>query len=326
MLKWIMIAITLVAVGLPSFAADALAHEEGSMKEMRPYPGMQKEMMRNPQHPMMMAYHKNLMTFCRMLEKVARQGETVPRDIARTAIAEMRRSADEIEKYRAGFMAKMPPDMKGNPEMQKKMDRHLVNVKMQLRQLEELAQNDRIQSQEVIRHLESIFEECEGMACGAPHAKGMHGKWRHNHDAYGCDCMHGCGCRDMGCKDMGCQEMMSKRHKIMADMIQKLKAQDAELATQVESMKRAPKDRKVDLIADIVARMAQQRAELNSYMEEVQKHMSDRQGTSMQQPSMMHRSYGNDADEDEDMDNNTDDDMNDMDMQDMDMQDMNMED
>lgn len=180
MMKMVLIAIAVAVVTVqPSFAAEVPATgSSGTMKQlMQKHPEMKREMMDSPQHLLMMAYHNNVVTFGHILNEMAEQGPTVPADFARTAIAEMRRGTEEIEKYRAQSMRNLPADMKGGSDVHKVMDQHLVNVKTHLNQLETLAKSDRIQSQEVSKHLQFIFEGCEGMDCGMEHGR------THNHGA-----------------------------------------------------------------------------------------------------------------------------------------------
>ena len=162
---------------MPCFAADVpSAGNAGTMKQpMQKHPEMKQEMMNSPQHLLMMAYHNNVVTFGHVLNEMAEQGQTVPVDFARTAIAEMRRGTEGIEKYRAQTMRNLPADMKGARDVHRVMDQHLAKVKTNLRQLEALAKSDRIQSQEVIKHLQLIFEGCEeGMDCDMGHGKTHH--------------------------------------------------------------------------------------------------------------------------------------------------------
>jgi hypothetical protein len=188
-----LVAIAALVIFLPAFSTQLQAHETpGSMRQMmRQHPEMKKEMMANPQHMLMMAYHSNMMTFSHKLMKVARQGETVPREFARTAIAEMRRSTEEMERYRAEAMRNVPADVKEHGDMQKMMDQHMVAVKTHLRELEDLARADRIPSQDVMKHLDAMIEECDGMDCGMmPGKGGMHGKGMHG--VHGKGAHHGC--------------------------------------------------------------------------------------------------------------------------------------
>lgn len=253
MMKGVLLAIAiLVLTGNPSFAAEA-SNEY------------------NPQHLLMRAYHKNVMIFGRVLEKAAQQGDTVPPDVARAAVSEMRRSTEEMEKYRAGVVATMPEAQR--PEMQKMMDEHLVKVKTHLRQLEDLAKNDRIPSKEVLKHVEVIFTGCDQMPCGLRQGPG-HGKAMHGGKGMGCDCQQS-------------GNSMPEHRKMMQEMTQTLKAQDADLIQRVEKMKHASKDKKVDQLSEIVSLLVQQRAALTAQMERMQKqaiHAHTRRGPSSPPP------------------------------------------
>ena len=67
----------------------------------------------------------------------------------------------------------------------------------------------------------------------------------------------------------GCQEMMKKKQEMMAEM----KAQDVELAAQVEKMNSAPSDKKLDLTAAVVTRMVEQRTAMHARKAEMQEEM-----------------------------------------------------
>lgn len=246
------IAVLAVTVLLPSFPATVQAHETGTMSH--------KEMMRNPQHMLMMAYHNNVMTFGHKLYKVAKQGETVPRDFARTAVAEMKRSIDEMERYRASAMAGAPAGAQQS-DMHKKMDQHLVSVKTHLRELEDLAKTEPVRSADVVKHLDEMWRECDEMVCGM-----MEGTWMHGRKG-----MHGCpgGCP---CPDEMSSKESAQHHAAMQEMMQKMKRQDAELARQVQALKAADVDasKKLNLMSDLVATMVQQRADLTVDMERMQ--------------------------------------------------------
>ena len=72
-----------------------------------------------------------------------------------------------------------------------------------------------------------------------------------------------------------CQQMKEQKEKMMAEM----KAQDAELTTQVAAMNSAPDDKKVGLMATIVTHLVEQRAAMDEQMEkmhgEMMKHMME---------------------------------------------------
>lgn len=263
------IAITiaiLVTTALPSFAggpAGCSGNGPGAMKAMMG-PGMKQQMAPTPRHLLMRAYHENVAFFARTLAQVAGQGETVPKDVARTAIAEMRRSTEEMEKLRATIIHDLPAGDARRDQMQRMVDEHLVSAKTHIRELEELAKRDTIPSREVLEHLQFLSQGCgdsagKGMPCGERHRRQHAG---------------GCGCE----KSMG----MTERHQAMGKMAQEMRAEDADMALQVEKMNRAPRDEKVDVMAALVSRLVQQRARFTSHLEEMQQHMMRRHGGGMQ--------------------------------------------
>jgi len=369
MKSFVLALIALALTALPGFAADGAApgvHAPGMKPDLKPtmqprpeMHQMHQQMMQNPKHMMAMAYHKNLVSFGLALQKVAQQGETVPRDFARATITEMRRSADQMDIYHEEAARSLPADLKAqHAEMAKKMGAHLTELRNELVQLENLTKSERIDSKEVLAHLQILFKGCEGMCreggmChqGMPGEGGCaKGMGRRGMD---CGCEKGkamdpgctqekgkkCGCghdRKMhgkgmeGCAGMMRPEMIQGRQKMMQEM----KARDAEIARLVDKMNNAPNDLKQAVIAEILTKMVQQRAEMSAYMEKTQQHMMQHHhmdGTSMS-PSMQGMG-GDDDSEDADLDDGASEGMNsaDMDSDDsdsergaMDMKDMNM--
>jgi len=337
-MKRFLIALIALAVSvLPTFAADVSApdlkmdqkpmmHRHPGMKQemMHQHPGMMKEMMSNPQHLLALGYHKNLVTFGQILKKVAKQGETVPPDFARAAVTEMRRSAAQMEIYRDEALKGMPAELKAKQgDMAKKMNAHLAEMKIHLGHLDDLSKNDRIDSREVLKHLELLFKGCEGMCRQGMCREAMGGRGMGGR-GMDCNCNH---CKGMPGRRMhhagkgNWQEMAQQREKMVAEM----KAQDAELGKLVDKMNQAPKDKKLGLMADILTRMVNQRAALNAHMEKMQQHMKQQmEGESMGSAPMMEGMDGDDADDEDDYDVDSDD--SDSDTDDMNMDEMHMQD
>lgn len=358
MMKKMLLALLALAVtAAPTFAADDSApgmkpgmnldmktdtkHDMTQM--MHRHPDMHRQMMQNPQHLLAMAYHKNLVTFAMALKKVAHRGDTVPRDFARAAITEMRRSADQMEINHEAALGSLPADQKEQrAEMAKMMSTHLAEMRSQLAQLEDLSKADRIDSKELLKHLETLFKGCEGMCreggmCGDQGKRGRHGGSGCMHEMHGgqggCGCMTGgamSGKKMRGAAPGGWQEMMQQRHQMMEAM----KAQDAELAKLVDAMNRAPKDKKQALMADVLTKLVQQRAAMDVQMEKLQELMKGHKPGGPMPPHSMRgmdsasedaESYDNDADgmssDDMDSDDASDDDGSSMDMKEMNMQD-----
>ena len=232
-------------------------------RQEAPGQGMKRQMMQNAPHLLMMAFHRNVSSFALTLNLAAEQGPTVPPQVARVATAEMRRSLEEMEKYRAQGMR----DLQMDKDRRKMMDEHIVRVKTNLRQLEELARRDRIDSEEVKKHLTAIFEGCEEAGCDVMPGgmgQGWHGRGDGGADGAMCDCP--------------CGEHIPEHSRMMEKMRRKVKSQDAELDTLVQEMNRASGDRKLDLLAEVVTRMVRQRAELTADMEQMQKQMVPQPG------------------------------------------------
>jgi hypothetical protein len=244
--------------GMPRMK-DAVAGSPGYVMKRQ----MGRQTMRTPQHLLMMAYHGNVMNFGQFLYGAADQGATVPPQLARVAVSEMRRSVEEMEKYRASALQSVP----FSPERQRMVDEHLVQVKTQLRELEQLVKQDQIDSDEVKKHLEPLLS----------------------------------GCREAGCTPMSGGGEVGRRgggppmHGMMREgMLQKAKSRDAELARLVQEMEQAPREKKLDLVVETVARMVRQRAEMTSEMEKARREM-------MQQgPGMMPGMMDEDTPDDED--------------------------
>lgn len=249
---------------------------------------MNQMMMPTPSHLLMRAYHRNVANFAQTLYQAAEQGPSVPASLARTAVAEMRRSVEEMEKQRATALA----EMRLPQQRQKVMDEHLVQVKTHLRQLEELVQKERIDSGPVKKELQSIFMDCGGAGCGTGPGPGRWG--RQGQGAYGG--MPGCGCR-AGNPD---HAMM------MDDMMEKVKRQDAELAQLVQRMQQASGQAKLDLVAETVTTMVQQRAELTEDMENMHEMM---QGQQSPPDQMMNDDEDQDQGQDEEYDYEDDEDV-----------------
>lgn len=80
-----------------------------------------------------------------------------------------------------------------------------------------------------------------------------------------------------------CMEMAKMKKKMMAEM----KAQDAELTSQVAKMNKAPKNEKVTLMAAVLTSMVEQRTAMHAGMEKMQ--------GEMMQHMMQHMQMGKDS-------------------------------
>ena len=266
-------AIAVFAVAaLSSFAVQTQANDVGAM-EMRQQPQMTREMVGaremvgNPQQMLMIAHHESMMTFGEQLRKVANQGQTVPREFARAAVAEMRRSTEEMEKYRAEART-VPGEARESADTKSMIDQHLVAVKTHLRDLENLTRSEQqIRSQDVVAHLDAMSEGCQGRDCGMIFAGLMPA---------------GSQGQATGSEIRSEQQAIMNRHQVainqqqalMNQMTQRMKTQDADLARDVQALKAADAEanpsKQLNLLTDIVTKMTEQRAQMTADMERMQ--------------------------------------------------------
>lgn len=217
---------------LPSFAADAPPQVmKQKMKQlMQKNPELMKEIMADPNHGLAMAYRKNLISFAKALKGAAKQGDTVPPEVARTAVDEMKRSVDRLEKQHSKVIASMPEEKRTRlGDLPALMTEHLADVKARIERLDKVVKADSIPSKAVMADLQDLFDACNS---------GMQG-------------MHGGYWMDGGHRMMPHREMMEESE-----------ARDAELMGLVHRMNSASGAEKTDVMAEILTRMVKQRAEM----------------------------------------------------------------
>lgn len=256
---------------------------------------MKQAMMHNPNHLMAMAYHKNLVNFAMALQRVARQGDTVPRDFARSAITEMRRSAVQLEVYHDEAVKGLPPELREkHAGMAKGMRTHLEQMNQELVQLETLAKTDRIGSRDLLPHLDALLKGCQGMChqagmCHEGKTGGMYGKGRHHGGHGGCaDCGN---CQEGGAGMPGCRDMKQQRQQMMHEM----REQDAQISGLVQKMNGTAGAQQQAIMADILTRIVHQREAMAAHMVQMQGHpgLHGRTGA----PCMQSRDRGDDDDD-----------------------------
>lgn len=252
----------------------AAAQGPGPAQAPAPQAGLMRAMMHNPKHLLAMSYHKNLVGFARALERAARQGDTVPRDFARAAVTEMRRSADQMEIYHEEAARDLPAELKAqHAAMAKMMADHLKQMRAELAQLDALTKADRIDSRQLLAHLDALIKGCAEMSGGACReggrfwGGGWHGRQQKG-GAPGCGCRGACGaectcpgCR--GCSGAGGQRMSQKHRQMVAEFQQ----QDAEISRLVGQLNRAPKEAQQPIMVDILTRIVRQHEALAAHLE-----------------------------------------------------------
>ena len=126
-------------------------------------------MMGGPHHAMAMAYGDNLATFARTLRDQVAQSKTVDLDLARPAVAEMRRSFESIQQHHQAHMALMGPADSTMLRMMHHMDSAMAGVGKHLTELEAEVNSAAPDPRKVTEHVTEILKHCDGMS-------GIHGK------------------------------------------------------------------------------------------------------------------------------------------------------
>ena len=97
----------------PAPSPDKMPQHQAGMKEMKGMSGMVSQ----PHHVLAMAYRLNLETFARALHGPVTQSKTVDVDLARPAVAEMRRSFDQMRQHHQAQMTTMGDKPMGDKPM-----------------------------------------------------------------------------------------------------------------------------------------------------------------------------------------------------------------
>jgi len=123
-------------------------------------------MMQEPHHVLAMAYKHNLVNFAKALHHEANQTKPINREFARAAVAEMRRSFDQMLKHHQDHMKAMDEQMKSRmADMMKQMDAHHAAVGEHLTALEKEVQAAAPDAKGVSAHVaEILIRQCDGMS------------------------------------------------------------------------------------------------------------------------------------------------------------------
>ena len=150
----------------PTPTPAKMPQHQDSMKGMQSMSGM----MEGPHHVLAMAYRDNLATFARALQEQVTKSKTVNLDLARPAVAEMRRSFDQMKQHHQAQMAMMgdqtKPAMSGTMQQ---MESHMTALGEHLTALESEVNASTPDPKKVSEHATEILKQCADMSA-------MHGK------------------------------------------------------------------------------------------------------------------------------------------------------
>jgi len=137
-------------------------HEQGMMD--------MSAMRQEPHHVLAMAYQDNLVNFAKALRHHAAEAKTVNPEFARAAVAEMKRSFDQMQQHHRDHMKTMDEKMKAQmADMMKQMDSHQSAIQEFLAELDKEVQTSAPDSKSISKYVAEILKHCDSMAK-------MHGK------------------------------------------------------------------------------------------------------------------------------------------------------
>ncbi len=131
------------------------------------------KMMQEPHHVLAMAYKDNLTKFTKALDAQARRGGALNTEFAQAAVAEIRRSFDQMELHLQDHMKAMGTQvgmpMSRTPE---RMETHLAPVRQHLGELEQEIQLATPDPKKVAEHTAEILKHLNTVSAMHRHGKG----------------------------------------------------------------------------------------------------------------------------------------------------------
>ncbi len=164
----IVMALTLGALsGTPAIAQTnkGQAHSTTQGKKGMSHDRMVMAMANEPHHVLAMAYHQNLATFAKALHEQTARASSVNVKFARAAVAEMRRSYDQMNAHHQEHMQTMSAEVKTKMSgMMKQMETHRSELNAQLMALEQEVQSATADPKKVSTLAASVLTHLDAMS------------------------------------------------------------------------------------------------------------------------------------------------------------------
>jgi phage shock protein A len=153
------VSMTLMALSLGAFGAMATAAEH------KGHSAMSMEMAHEPHHVLAMAYHRNLATFAKALHEQTTGASSVNLEFARAAVAEMRRSFDQMKQHHQACMQAMSAEMQAKmKDKMQQMEPHHNQLNDQLTALEQEVQSPAPDSKKVSTLASNVLTHLDEMS------------------------------------------------------------------------------------------------------------------------------------------------------------------
>ena len=161
----------LAVIALMLFSAvGALAqteHQHGAQKPMQHDTSKMdmSSMMNEPHHALAMAYMQNLGSFAKALHHQAEGTSPLNAKFARAAVAEIKRSLDQMEEHHGEHMKMMSEEMRSHmAPMMKDMERHRSMLKDAVSALEKDVKADQPDSKQVAADSATLIKHLDEMS------------------------------------------------------------------------------------------------------------------------------------------------------------------
>lgn len=120
--------------------------------------------MQGPHQTLAMAYRDNLANFARALRQQVNASKTVNLDLARPAVAEMRRSFEEMRTHHRSQLASMSDQAMPSAAMKEQVETRLSSLGEHLSALNAEVNLGSPNANSVSTHLTEIINQCAGMS------------------------------------------------------------------------------------------------------------------------------------------------------------------
>ena len=122
-------------------------------------------MMNEPHHALAMAYMENIGTFAKTLNTQAEGSSPLDAKFARAAVAEMKRSLDQMEEHHGAHMKTISVEMRSQMStMMKDMDMHRTMLKDAVSALEKDVRADHPDSKQIAADSDKILKHLDEMS------------------------------------------------------------------------------------------------------------------------------------------------------------------
>lgn len=140
-----------------SSAQEIKKDDKKTQKEMK-----MSEMNENPHHAMMLPYQQNMVNFAKALRGLAKEARTWDADFARTAVAEIKRSAERIDEIHRKHMDTKSAEMREKMKpMMEEMKKEQAELNEQILALEKAVESNTLNAKEIEIRTAAIISELE---------------------------------------------------------------------------------------------------------------------------------------------------------------------